>query len=41
MLTAKLAYLDGEVYKLTAKGVFTAQVFIAYRKLLKKSQKGG
>lgn len=41
LVTGKLAYLDGEVYRLTKKGIFVARIFAAYRKLLRKTQKGG
>jgi hypothetical protein len=41
LITANLAFLDGNNYKPTKKGVFLARLFITYRKLLKKTQKGG
>ena len=41
LITGRLIYPNGEVCKLTKKGIFIARLFIAYRKLLKKSQKGG
>ena len=40
LITDKMAYLDGEKYKLTTKGVLFAQIFIWYRKLL-NAPKGG
>ena len=36
----KKAYLDGEKYRLTSKGVLFARIFIFYRKLL-NAPKGG
>ena len=41
LISGKLAYLDGEVYRLTRKGSYIARTFAAYRKLLRKAQKGG
>ena len=41
LITGRLAYLDGKTYKLTGKGIFIARIFIAYRRLLRKTQKGG
>ena len=41
LISSKLAYLDGDVCKLTPKGTFVAAIFTTYRKLLKKAQKGG
>lgn len=40
LITDKMAYLDGEKYKLTSKGVLFARIFILYRRLL-KAPKGG
>ena len=41
LVTGKLVCMDGEVYKLTKKGIFVARIFAAYRRLLRKTQKGG
>lgn len=41
LISGKLAYLDGEVYRLTRKGGCVARALTAYRKLLRKAQKGG
>lgn len=40
LVTDKMAYLDGEKYKLTSKGVLFARIFIFYRRLL-NAPKGG
>ena len=40
LITDKMAYLDGEKYRLTSKGVLFARIFILYRRLL-KAPKGG
>ena len=40
IITDKMAYLDGEKYKLTPKGVLFARIFILYRRLL-NAPKGG
>lgn len=40
LITDKMAYLDGEKYKLTSKGVLFARIFILYRRLL-NAPKGG
>ena len=40
LITDKMAYLDGEKYRLTSKGVLFARIFIFYRKLL-NAPKGG
>ncbi len=40
LITDKMAYLDGEKYKLTSKGVLFTRIFILYRRLL-NAPKGG
>lgn len=40
IVTDKMAYLDGEKYKLTSKGILFARIFIIYRKLV-NAPKGG
>lgn len=40
LITDKMAYLDGEKYKLTSKGILFALIFIFYRRLL-NAPKGG
>ena len=41
LLRDNLVYQDGEKYKLTAKGVVFARIFIIYRRVLKVDHKGG
>lgn len=41
LVAGEMVSLDGDVYRLNAKGIFVARIFIAYRRLLKKTQKGG
>ncbi|MCK9614369.1 MAG: hypothetical protein M0R48_02560 [Candidatus Omnitrophica bacterium] len=41
ILSEKLAYLDGDIYKLTSKGHIIARIFITYRKIVKRERKGG
>lgn len=41
LLRDKMVYMEGEKYKLTAKGMLFARIFIIYRQLLNVSQKGG
>jgi hypothetical protein len=41
LISGKLAYLDGEIYRLTRKGTCIARALTAHRKLLRKAQKGG
>ena len=41
LLTDKMAYKDGEKYRLTKKGVLFAKIFITYRAILGKTDKGG
>ena len=40
LITDKMAYMDGEKYKLTSKGALFARIFILYRRLL-NAPKGG
>ncbi len=40
LVTDKMAYMEGDKYRLTLKGVLFASIFIVYRKLL-NAQKGG
>lgn len=40
LITDKLAFLEGDRYRLTSRGILVARIFIFYRKLL-KAQKGG
>ncbi len=40
LITDKMAYLDGDKYKLSRKGVIFARIFIVFRRLL-KAPKGG
>jgi hypothetical protein len=40
LLTDKMAYLDGETYRLTPKGVLLAKIFVVYRNIL-GAGKGG
>jgi predicted transcriptional regulator len=40
LLTDRMAYLEGEQYKLTRKGKVAAKIFIFYRKIL-NAGKGG
>lgn len=41
LVKGKMAYLDGQIYKLTPRGIFLARFFTIYRKLLKIEKKGG
>jgi len=41
LVIGNLVYLDGNIYKLTEKGLFIARLFAAYRKLMEKTEKGG
>ena len=41
LVDGKMVSWDGNVYKLSKTGLFIAQIFTAYRKLLKKPEKGG
>ena len=40
LLTDKMAYLDGETYRLTPKGILLAKIFVVYRNIL-GAGKGG
>lgn len=40
LITDKMAYMDGDKYRLTSKGILVVRIFILYRKLLNAS-KGG
>ena len=40
LLTDKMAYLDGETYRLTSKGILLARIFVIYRNFL-GAGKGG
>ena len=40
LLLDKMAYKEGDKYKITPKGILFARIFIIYRKLL-NAQKGG
>lgn len=41
LVASKMVELDNGVYKLTLRSLLIVQIFIAYRKLLKRSHKGG
>jgi hypothetical protein len=41
LVTAELACVDGDKYRLTRKGILLAGVFIYYRKLMNYHSKGG
>ncbi|KAF0144468.1 MAG: Uncharacterized protein FD156_1772 [Nitrospirae bacterium] len=41
IVTAELAYMDGDKYRLTPKGILLARIFIFYRKLMNNTSKGG
>lgn len=41
LVTAELAYMDGDKYRLTPKGILLARIFIFYRKLMNNTSKGG
>lgn len=40
-LSEKLAYLNGNKYILTPKGRIIARMFITYRRIIKREEKGG
>lgn len=41
LLSEGLAHVEGSKYRLTRKGILTASIFILYRKMLGREQKGG
>ena len=41
LVAAGMVYLDGEAYRIKPKGALLVRIFVGYRELLKKTQKGG